>query len=62
MEEMGRIRVSRKRKATARMEEEKLNTEADHFESSAPGQNDICSQVGQPASLEMRVNLEETYS
>jgi hypothetical protein len=36
MEEVGRIRVSRKRKVTARMEEEKFDTEADYFESTAP--------------------------
>lgn len=42
------------------MEEEKFNTEADYFESSAPWQNDICSLVGQLLFLEMQVSLEET--
>lgn len=59
MEEVGRIRVSRKRKITSRMEEEKFNTEADYSESNAPGQNDICSQVGWSAFLETQVNIEE---
>lgn len=35
VEEMGRVRVPGKRKVTARMEEEKFNTETDYFESSA---------------------------
>lgn len=42
------------------MEEEKFNTEADYFESNAPWQTDIRSQVGQSAFSEMQVNLEET--
>lgn len=42
---MGRIRVSRKRKVTTRMEEEKLNTEADYFESSETRQDDVCTEV-----------------
>lgn len=41
------------------MEEEKFNTEADYSESNAPGQNDICSQVGWSAFLETQVNIEE---
>lgn len=45
VEEMGRIRVSRKRKVTTRMEEEKLNTEADYFESSETRQDDVCTEV-----------------
>lgn len=36
VEEVGGIRVSREREATARMEEEKFDTEADYFESGAP--------------------------
>lgn len=51
VEEVGRIRVSRKRKVTTRVEEEKFNTEADYFESSAPWQNDTCSQVGAASTL-----------
>ena len=62
MEEVGGIRVSREREATARMEEEKFDTEADYFESGAPWQNDICSQVGQLAFLEIQVNFEDTRS
>ena len=42
------------------MEEKKFDTEADYFESSAPWQNDVCSQVGHLAFLEMRIDLEET--
>lgn len=42
---MGRIRVSRKRKVATRMEEEKLNTEADYFESSETRQDDVCTEV-----------------
>lgn len=60
MEEVGRIRVSRKREVTARMEEEEFDTEADYFEGSAPRQNDICSQVGALAFLEIQVNLDDT--
>lgn len=45
MEEMGRIRVSRKRKVTTRMEEEKLITEADYFESNETRQDDVCPEV-----------------
>lgn len=60
MEEMGGIRVPREREVAARMEEEKFGTESDYFESSAPRQNDICSQVGQLAFLEIHVDLEET--
>lgn len=44
------------------MEEEEFDTEADYFESSAPWQNDICSQVGQLAFSEVQVNLEDTWS
>lgn len=53
VEEVGRIRVPREREVATRMEEEKCDTEADYFESSAAGQNDIRSQVGPLALLEI---------
>ena len=42
---MGGIRLSRERKVSTRMEEEKLNTEADYLESSETRQDDVCPEV-----------------